>query len=72
LSTTHESQLPPVLTAEHMSQLLGMSLRTMAKRRKSRTWPFLGAELPKLDRKPRWSRDVVLATINGTRTRGAR
>lgn len=71
MSTTHESQLPPVLTVEHMSQLLGMSIRTMTKRRSSRNWPF--TELPRFDRKPRWSRDAVLNVINsGTKLRGAR
>lgn len=63
MSQLHESQLPPVLEQSHMCQLLGMSVRTMNKRRKSPRWPF--SELPRLDRKPRWSRDQVLAVING-------
>ena len=53
-----------MLEQSHLAQLLGMSIRTMQKRRMNkRNWPF--SELPKLDRKPRWSRDVVLAVING-------
>lgn len=63
----HESEYPPVLEQSHMCQLLGMSVRTMNKRRAGRGWPF--TELPRFDRKPRWSRDQVLAIINGTRTR---
>jgi hypothetical protein len=60
---SHESQLPPCLQIEHMAQLLSTSVRTIQKRRKSRTWPF--TELPRIDRKPRWSRDAVLGVING-------
>lgn len=63
MPTVHESQLPPVLEQSHMCQLLGMSVRTMNKRRKGRSWPF--SEIARLDRKPRWSRDQVLAIING-------
>lgn len=63
----HESEYPPVLEQSHMCQLLGMSVRTMNKRRHSRTWPF--TELPRFDRKPRWSRDAVLRIINGTTLR---
>ncbi len=61
---TNESQLPPVLFDSHMAQLLGTSVRTIQKRRKTRkTWPF--TELPKIDRRPRWSRDQVLAVLAG-------
>lgn len=63
MNPTHETQLPPVLTIEHMAQLLGMSIRTIQKRKNGKSWPF--TELARLDRKPRWSRDMVLATING-------
>lgn len=65
MSTTpaHESTLPAVLTAEHMSQLLGMSVRTLSKARKRKDWKY--PELDRLDRKPRWSREVVLSIING-------
>lgn len=60
---SHESQLPPVLLIEHMAQLHTTSVRTIQKRRKSRVWPY--TELARIDRKPRWSRDAVLAIING-------
>lgn len=60
---SHESQLPPVLQIEHMAQLLNTSVRTIQKRRKSRLWPF--TELARIDRKPRWGRESVLAVING-------
>lgn len=46
-----------------LAAILGMSVRTINKRRHSKQWPF--TELARLDRKPRWSRDHVLAVING-------
>jgi hypothetical protein len=64
---SHESQLPPVLLIEHMAQLHTTSVRTIQKRRKSRVWPY--TELPRIDRKPRWSREHVLAVLNGQATR---
>jgi hypothetical protein len=49
-----------------MAQLLGMSVRGLLNARKKRdVWPF--SELPRLDRKPRWSRDHVLAVLAGSR-----
>lgn len=64
MSQIHESQLPPVLEISHLAQLLGMSIRTINKRRaQPKSWPF--AEMTRLDRKPRWSRDHVLSVING-------
>jgi hypothetical protein len=60
----HESQLPPVLLEEHMAQLLDLSVSGLRKARKKRSWSFV--ELPRISRKPRWSRDAVLAQINGT------
>lgn len=62
-SPLHESQLPPVLETSHLAQLLGTSVRTIQKRMKSRTWLF--TPLPRIDRKPRWSRDQCLAIIAG-------
>ncbi len=62
-SPMHESQLPAVLEAAHLAQLLGTSVRTIQKRMKSRSWPY--TPLPRIDRKPRWSRDHVLAVIAG-------
>lgn len=63
--TAHESQLPPVLFIEDLARLLGTSARTIRKRMHSPRWPF--SELPRIDRKPRWSRDQVLATLAGMR-----
>ncbi len=63
--TNDEQNYPPVLLIEHMAQVLNMSVRTINKRRHGKAWPF--TELPRLDRKPRWSRDQVLQTINGQR-----
>jgi hypothetical protein len=57
----HENTLPAVLTAENLAALLGTSVRTIEKRRMARTLPF--TELPRIDRKPRWSRDQVLAAL---------
>ncbi len=57
-----ESTLPPVLSVEHMAQLLGMSTRTLYRAMGRGNWPF--TELPALDNKKRWSRDAVLAVIN--------
>lgn len=61
MTPVHESNLPPVLTIEHLAQLLGMSVRTIQKRRTSPRWPF--TELARFDRKPRWSRDQVLTQL---------
>jgi len=61
--TNDENNYPPVLLIEHMAQVLNMSVRTINKRRHSKQWPF--TELPRLDRKPRWSRDQVLAVLAG-------
>lgn len=58
----HESQLPPILFEHHMCALLGIAPSTLRAARKRRTWIF--SELPKMGRKPRWSRDQVLAAIN--------
>lgn len=62
-SPLHESQLPAVLTMAQLAQLLGSSVRTIQKRMKSRSWPF--TPLPAIDSRHRWSRDHVLAVING-------
>jgi hypothetical protein len=62
---SHESQLPPVLFDRDLAALLGMSVRTLLKARKRRGWAF--SELPRIDRRPRWSRDAVLQVLNGTR-----
>jgi hypothetical protein len=61
----HESTLPAVLLIEDMAKLLGTSTRTIRKRMHSKTWPF--TPLARVDRKPRWSRDAVLAIIAGQR-----
>ena len=60
---SHESTLPPVLFEHHMTALLGIAPSTMRRARKRRTWPFNDAALPKFGRKPRWSRDLVLAAL---------
>ena len=63
MKPTPETNLPAVLLIEHMGQLLGMSTRQVYDSMKLRSWPFTA--LPRLDRKQRWSRDHVLAVING-------
>lgn len=60
-----ESTLPTVLFVEDLAALLGTSVRTIQNRRKSRVWPF--TELPRIDRKPRWSK----AHVNGRDRRPA-
>lgn len=62
----NESQLPPVLLIEDLARILNTSVRTINKRRASRRFPF--TELARIDRKARWSRDAVLAIVNGTRS----
>jgi hypothetical protein len=57
----HEDTLPAVLLVDDLARLLGTSTKTVQRRRTARTLPF--TELPALDRKPRWSRDQVLATL---------
>ena len=66
----HESQLPAVLLIEDIGRLLGMPVRTVYDEMKKRSWPF--TELPRMGRKRRWSRDHVLAVINGGAVRRSR
>ncbi len=63
MNLVHESQLPPVLFEEHLMALLGIGRSTLRAARKRRSFPF--SELPKIGRKPRWSRTQVLAVIAG-------
>jgi len=58
----HESELPPVLFAEHLCALLGVSESTLRRARKRRNFPY--TELPRIGRKPMWSRDQVLRIIS--------
>lgn len=65
-----DSQLPPILLIEDLARVLNTSVRTLNRRRadarrRVSTFPF--SELPRIDRKPRWSRDHVLAVISGQR-----
>lgn len=60
---THESTYPPVMFEHHMMALLGIAQSTLRAARKRRTWPFKDAELARFGRKPRWSRDLVLAAL---------
>lgn len=62
ITDRHESQLPPILFETDLANLLGIAVSTMREARRRRAWPF--TELPRIGRKPRWSRDAVLATIN--------
>ena len=57
------SELPDVLFADDLAALLGTSVRTIQKRMKSRSWPY--TPLPRIDRRPRWSKTHVLAVIEG-------
>lgn len=61
MNPVHESQLPAVLTIEHMAQLHGIPVRTLYKALKLRTWPY--TELPRMGRGKRWSRDAVLQIL---------
>ncbi len=61
------SSLPEVLLVQDMAALLGTSERTVRRAMKRRDWPF--TELPAIDRKLRWSRDAVVATLAGVPSR---
>lgn len=63
----HENELPPVLFPQHLCALLGVSESTLRRARKRRNFPY--TELPRIGRKPTWSRDQVLQIIkNGRRS----
>ena len=55
---TTSAELPLVLFIEDMAKLLGTSVRTIRRLRQYRAFPI--PELDGVDRKPRWSREVVL------------
>lgn len=63
INERNESLWPPVLFDSDLAAILGISVRTLQNARKRATFPF--SELPRVGRKPRWSRDHVLAVING-------
>lgn len=59
----NESTWPPILFDKDLAAILGIAVSTLREARKRRTFPF--SELPRVGRKPRWSREHVLAVING-------
>jgi hypothetical protein len=70
MSTPHESELPPILFPEHLCALLGIAESTLRDARRRPSWPF--SEMPRIGRKPRWSREHVLHVVRngGKKTRG--
>lgn len=60
----HGLELPRVLFGPQVAKLLGISLATFHALRKSGTFPVCEI-VPRLDRRPRFSRDRVLAYIRG-------
>jgi hypothetical protein len=71
-NNVNESELPPILFESHICALLGVAPRTLNRAKKARDFPF--TELPKVGRKPRWSRDQVLSIISagGRKPKGGR
>lgn len=63
INEQNESTWPPIIYDRDLAAILGISVRTLQEARKRATFPF--SELPKIGRKPRWSRDHVLAVIAG-------
>lgn len=61
MKPAHESSLPAVLDKVLLAQLLGISVRSLERRRNARTWPF--TPIPGFVN--RWSRDQVLAQLPG-------
>lgn len=66
INEQNEKTWPPILFDKDLSAILGVSVSTLREMRKRTTWAFRTAELPRIGRKPRWSRDAVLAVINGS------
>lgn len=70
LHRLHESQWPPVLFDRDLAAILGIHVATLRKYRNDPDSPF--SELPRIGRKPRWSRDQVLQALSARAPRGRR
>lgn len=63
INERNEATWPPILYDADLAAILGIAISTLREARKRRTFPF--TELPRIGRKPRWSREHVLAVLNG-------
>lgn len=70
IASVHESQWPPVLFDRDLAAILGIHVATLREYRKQDDFPF--TELPRVGRKPRWSRDQVLAALSARAPRRRR
>lgn len=62
------SPLPPPVFIDELAQVLGTSVRTIERARSAGTFPI--PELASIDRKPRWSRQVVREFLDNVNMRG--
>jgi hypothetical protein len=60
-----DHDLPLVLFLDDLARALRTSRRTLENLRRHRALPI--AELPAIDKRPRWSRDAVLRFLDGQR-----